>query len=54
MPWRSAPVGRLLFDNVKDEARQFGPEGPVLPEEAVDWDCEGEADERAQKTGWND
>lgn len=47
MPRGSAPVGRLLFDNVEDEAGQFGPEGPTLPEEAVDWDCEGETDKRA-------
>ena len=47
MPRRSAPFGRLLFDNVEDEAGQFGPEGPTLPEEAVDRDCEGETDKGA-------
>ena len=54
MPRRSAPVGRLLFDNVVDEAGQLGPEGPALPEVAVDRDCEGETNERAQEAGWND
>lgn len=47
MPGGGAPVGRLLVDDVEDEAGQFGPEGPSLPEEAVDWDREGETDERA-------
>lgn len=51
MPWRSAPVGRLLFDDVVDEAGHFGPKGPVLPEEAVDRDCEGETDEGTQNAG---
>ena len=54
MPWRDAPVGRLLFDDIVDEAGQLGPEGPALPEEAVDRDREGETDERTQKAGWND
>ncbi len=54
MPWRCAPVGRLLFDDVVDEARHFGPEGPALPEEAVDRNCEGETDERTQKASWDD
>lgn len=54
MPWRDAPVGRLIFDDIVDEAGQLGPEGPALPEEAVDRDCEGETDERTQKAGWND
>lgn len=54
MPWRSAPVGRLLFDDVVDEAGQLGPEWPALPEETVDRDCEGETDEGTQKAGWND
>lgn len=47
VPGGGAPVGGLLVDDVEDEAGQFGPEGPSLPEEAVDWDCEGESDERA-------
>ena len=54
VPRRSAPVGRLLFDNVVDEAGQLGPEGPALPEEAVDGDREGETDERTQNAGRND
>ena len=44
----------MLFNNVVDEAGQLGPQGPALPEEAVDGDCEGETDERAQKAGRND
>ena len=54
MPWRSTPVGRLLLDDVVDEAGQLGPEGPTLPEEAVDRDCEGEADECAEQTSSED
>ena len=54
MPWRYAPVGRLIVDDVVDEAGQLGPEGPVLPEEAVDGDCEDETDERTQKAGGDD
>ena len=54
MPWRSTPVGRLLLNDVINEAGQFGPQGPALPEEAIDRDSEDEADERTQKAGWND
>ena len=45
MPWRSTPVRRLLFDNVENETRQLWPQGPALPEEAIDRDCEGETDD---------
>lgn len=54
MPWRSAPVGGLLFDNIVDEASQLGPERPALPEEAVDRDCKSKTDEHSQKAGRND
>ncbi len=40
MPRLGAPVGRLFVDDVVDEACEFGPQRPFLPEEAIDWDCE--------------
>ena len=54
MPWGGTPVGRLLLNDVINEAAQFRPQGPALPEEAIDRDSEGEADERPQQPGWND
>ena len=54
MPWRSAPVRRLLFNDVVNEAGQFRPQGPALPEKTVDRDGEGETDDRTEKAGWND
>jgi len=43
MPWLGAPIGGLLVDDVVDEACEFGPERPFLPEKAVNWDREGQA-----------
>lgn len=54
MPWRSAPIRRLLFNDVVNEAGQLRPQGPALPEEAVNRDSEGETNECTQKTGWSD
>lgn len=54
MPWGRAPIGRLLFNNVVNEAGQLGPQRPALPKEAVDRDGEGETDDRTKKASWND
>lgn len=54
MPWRSAPIGRLLFNDVVNEAGQLRPQGPALPEEAVDRDSECKTDDRTKKACWND
>ena len=51
MPRRSAPVGRLLLHKIVNEAGQLGPQGPALPEEAIDRDSERETDGRTQKAG---
>ena len=40
MPGLRAPIRALFFDDVIDEAGEFGPKGPLLPEEAVNGDCE--------------
>ena len=51
MPRRGAPVGRLLLHNVVNEAGQLGPQGPALPEEAIDRDSERETNECTKKAG---
>ena len=40
MPGLGAPIGALFVDNIIDEAGEFRPERPLLPEEAVDGDSE--------------
>lgn len=54
MPWLGAPVGGFLVHDVVDEACEFGPQRPLLPEKAIDKDCKADAQESANKAGWND
>lgn len=54
VPGLGAPVGGLLVDDVVEEAGEFGPERPFLPEEAVDGDCEGQAKGGANEACGND
>lgn len=54
MPRGSAPIRRFLFNDVVNEAGQLRPQGPALPEEAVDRDSEGETNDHTKQPGWDD
>ncbi len=43
MPWLGAPVGGLLVHDVVDEASEFRPQRPLLPEKAINRNCKDEA-----------
>lgn len=53
VPGLDPPVLRLLVDDVVDEACEFGPEGPALPEERVDGDRESKTNGSAEEAGGN-